>query len=158
MPRHQHAHHARSSTRPRSVLVAGALCALLAACGGSSGNPQAGLDTQAPVALTPAQPASASGGNALTGPVNEVELRKAVERYGLTKQRSVGYYDFAGADLNGDGRPEAIVLFTGADWCVQTGCSLVVFQEETVGLQGDFARHPRASAAFDRTGEQFRLA
>jgi hypothetical protein len=38
-------------------------------------------------------------------------------------------------DLNGDGKAEAVVLFSGTDWCQKTGCSLVVFQKEAVGYK-----------------------
>jgi hypothetical protein len=106
----------------------------LAACGASSGQ-DAALNAQTPIALTPKQDAASSAPGALAGKVNEAELRKAVERYNLAKQRTPGAYDFTGVDLNGDGKPEALVLFTGADWCQKTGCSLVVFQEEQVGYR-----------------------
>ena len=107
----------------------------LAACGASSVVPEtSALNTQAPIALTPKQDASGAPG-ALAGKVNEPELRKAVERYNLAKQRTPGPYDFAGVDLNGDGKSEAVVLFSGPDWCQKTGCSLVVFQEEEVGYR-----------------------
>lgn len=119
----------------RSIALAAAFsAALLTACGGSSSGPEAsGLNAPAPTALRPSQNAAAN--QALTGPVNEGELRKAIERYRVTKQRSASHYDFAGADLNGDGRPEALVLFSGQDWCVRTGCSLVIFQEEETGYK-----------------------
>ncbi|WP_088347453.1 MULTISPECIES: hypothetical protein [Rhodomicrobium] len=106
----------------------------LAGCGGGSSAP-AGLTSDAPIALTPKADASPGGGGALAGKVNEPELRRAVELYGITKKRDPGQYDFAGVDLNGDGRPEAIVLFSGNDWCQKTGCSLVVFQQESVGYR-----------------------
>jgi hypothetical protein len=120
------------------AVISAALClGLLTACGGttSPGSETGDLNTQAPIALTPDRDASAGPGNALTGPVDQVELRKAIERYRLTKQRGVSKVDFAGADLNGDGRAEAIVLFDGEDWCVQTGCSLVIFQQEETGYR-----------------------
>ncbi|MGD9868272.1 MAG: hypothetical protein AB7U38_09780, partial [Hyphomicrobiales bacterium] len=41
----------------------------------------------------------------------------------------------AGADLNGDGGPEAVVLFEGRDWCASTGCSLAVFRREDQGFR-----------------------
>lgn len=113
--------------------IAPALVALaLAGCGGGSNPDSSALNAQAPIALTPKQD-SASG--ALSGKVNEAELRKAVERYNLAKQRTPGAYDVAGVDLNGDGKSEAIVMFSGPDWCQKTGCSLVVFQEEQVGYR-----------------------
>jgi hypothetical protein len=111
-----------------------ALVAIFALAGcGASGNPDSSaLNAEAPIALTPKQD-TAPG--ALSGKVNEPELRKAVERYNLAKQRTPGPYDFAGVDLNGDGKSEAIVMFAGPDWCQKTGCSLVIFQEEQVGYR-----------------------
>ncbi len=118
---------------PRVAFAAMLCLGLLTACGHSSGSDTA-LTAPAPISLTPKRDAAAPS-NALTGPVNEGELRKAVERYRLTKQRNRSHYDYAGADLNGDGRPEAVVLFAGQDWCLRTGCSLVVFQEGTTGFR-----------------------
>jgi DNA-binding transcriptional regulator YdaS (Cro superfamily) len=108
------------------------LCSALAGCTGS-GETEVSLNAPTPVSLTPQRDPAAA--NALTGPVNEAELRKAVERYRLTKQRNASQIDFAGADLNGDGRSEALVLFSGPDWCLRTGCSLVIFQEHETGYR-----------------------
>jgi hypothetical protein len=126
----------------RSGAVRGlALAALLAlaACGSTSLTSQPDVppsDEAAPIALTPkTSPQGDGGGNALTAKVEDGELRKAIERYRITKQRGESTYDFAGVDLTGDGRPEALVLFTGADWCQKTGCSLVIFQREQVGYK-----------------------
>ncbi len=83
----------------------------------------------------PKRDPSAGSGYALTAPVDETELRKAVERYRISRQRGDSQIDYAGVDLNGDGKPEAVVLFAGDDWCVQTGCSLVVFQNEATGFR-----------------------
>jgi hypothetical protein len=116
-----------------AVTMAAACAVLLTACGGERTETAALTSNAAPVALTPKATASSAG--ALTGPVNDAELRKAVDRYRVTKQRTESQYDFAGVDLNGDGKSEALVLFSGQDWCVQTGCSLVVFQEEATGYK-----------------------
>lgn len=118
------------------VKIIPALVAVLALAGCGATNPDsAALSDQGPIALTPKQDTASGAPGALAGKVNEPELRKAVERYNLSKQRTPGPYDFAGVDLNGDGKSEAIVLFSGADWCQKTGCSLVVFQEEQVGYR-----------------------
>lgn len=112
---------------------------LLAGCGGGIGGPEAPAEDQAPIALAPKSTGSTPDGGSSSGvsavKLKEAELRKAVDRYRITKQRAESPYDFAGVDLNGDGRPEAVVLFTGADWCQKTGCSLVVFQEEQFGFR-----------------------
>jgi hypothetical protein len=120
------------AARPEVFAALFAVCAL-AGCGAGS-SPDSALSPQGPIALTPKQDAS-GGSAALAGTVNEPELRKAVERYNLTKRRAAGPYDFVGVDLNGDGKSEALVMFSGPDWCQKTGCSLVVFQEEEVGYR-----------------------
>lgn len=119
-----------------SCLVAASLCLTLAACGGGGGPaPDASLgNAAAPIALTPKND-NAGGSNALTAGVDEAELAKAVERYRVTKQRNQGNYQSTGVDLNGDGTPEAVVVFSGEDWCVNTGCSLVIFQKQEFGYR-----------------------
>ena len=117
-------------------LILAALPIAFAGCGGSSSGESALLNTAAPTTLTPKRDETAAGGgNALIASVDEPELRKAVERYRLTKRRGQSHIDFAGVDLNSDGNPEALVLFAGEDWCLKTGCSLVVFQLEKTGYR-----------------------
>jgi hypothetical protein len=111
-----------------------AVAVALAACGGGNSTDSA-LTAQGPIALTPKQDAGSAAPGVLSGKLNEPELRKAVERYNLAKQRTPGPYNFAAIDLNGDGKSEVLVLFTGPDWCQKTGCSLAVFQEEEVGYR-----------------------
>lgn len=107
----------------------------LAGCGASSeGDGGGSLTTEAPLALTP-QRTDTGGSNALIAPVDEAQLRQAIERYRISKSRGEANVDNAGVDLNGDGKPEALVLFAGQDWCLQTGCSLVVFQLEANGYR-----------------------
>lgn len=119
------------------ALACAGLMAGLAGCGASSSG-GIGADgtvaTAAPVALTPKH-TDTGGSNALIAPVNDAELRKAVERYRISKNRGRANVDTAGVDLNGDGNPEALVLFAGDDWCLQTGCSMVVFQLEATGYR-----------------------
>lgn len=90
----------------------------------------------APVVITPkradgSQPAQA----VFAGAIDQTELNKAIERYRITKNRAASPFDVGAGDLNGDGRPEAVVLFTGDDWCLPTGCSLVVFQSQEFGYR-----------------------
>ncbi len=123
-----------SRAKPLALIICAAGLMTMAGCG-SSGS-ETSLTAQGPVALTPAPEASGGGGpTALVGKIDEAELRQAVDRYRLVKQRAPAQYDFAGVDLNGDGRPEAVVLFAGPDWCQRTGCSMVVFQQEKVGYR-----------------------
>jgi len=116
------------------ALACAAILAGLSGCGASPGGDGETLSTAAPVALIPNR-TDTGGSNALIAPVNDAELRKAVERYRISKNRGEANIDTAGVDLNGDGSPEALVLFAGKDWCVQTGCSLVVFQLEATGYR-----------------------
>lgn len=119
------------------ALACATILAGLAGCGASSsgGYGESGASyTAAPVALTPKR-TETGGGNALIAPIDQAELRKAVERYRISKNRGEANIDNTGVDLNGDGKPEALVLFAGEDWCLQTGCSLVVFQLEATGYR-----------------------
>ena len=116
------------------AMMAGAI-GLMALAGCGSSGPNSSLNAHAPVALTPSKDPAAGGAAALVGKIDEAELRQAIDRYGIVKQRKPAQFDFAGIDLNGDGRPEAVVLFAGQDWCQRTGCSLVVFQQEQVGYR-----------------------
>lgn len=68
-------------------------------------------------------------------PLDEAEVRKAVETYRINKDRAKSPYEFAGADLNGDGVPEAVVLFSGQDWCAATGCSLAILKDGPHGFR-----------------------
>lgn len=118
-----------------SVFAAITCTVFIAGCGSSSTGPESELSAGAPVALTPKRDPNEAGNNALIAAVDDAELRKAVERYRISKQRGESYTDTAGVDLNGDGQPEALVLFAGDDWCLETGCSLVVFQKENTGFR-----------------------
>jgi hypothetical protein len=67
--------------------------------------------------------------------VNQDELSKAVEQFRAARKKAAGPSTQAGADLNGDGRAEALVLLSGQDWCSPKGCTLVVFQPDGAGFQ-----------------------
>lgn len=119
------------------VIFAGGLC-VLSACGNMQSQPEvsAGETQRGPVMLAPKRSADSEGAQAsYAGAVDPAELGKAIERYRLSKKREVSPYETGVADLNGDGRPEAVVLFTGQDWCIKTGCSLVVFQAQEFGFR-----------------------
>ena len=126
--------------RLRGAALITAMAAMLAlgGCGGGGGGilgSSPASETEAPIALTPRGGGAQGSGNTLTGKIDQTELRKAIERYRIIKKRSASRYKSAAADLNGDGRVEAIVLFSGEDWCKKTGCSLVVFQMERTGFR-----------------------
>ena len=121
--------------------VAGvALALLLSGCGGGSGgrgNPSAGITSTgpAPVQLGGA-PATGAGVQAsVLGPLDEMLVRRTIENYRISKKRAKGPYKLVGADLNGDGVREAVVLFQGKDWCTRTGCSMAVFQSFKHGFR-----------------------
>ncbi len=85
----------------------------------------------APVALSPRRATS----QIITMAVNQDDVAKAVERLRITKKKSDSPFEQAGADLNSDGRAEALVLLTGADWCSPQGCTLAVFQPSEAGFR-----------------------
>ncbi|PAP75525.1 hypothetical protein [Rubrivirga marina] len=51
----------------------------------------------------------------------------------------------AWTDLNGDGRDDALVYLTGADWCGSSGCTVLVF-EQLDGIDADEFGRFRAAA------------
>ena len=117
----------------RLVLCTGGTALLLAGCagGGSRGGPSAGVATTAAAPLQLGGNRNAPGGatrQSVLGPLDDALIRRAIKNYRLSKKRAKGPYKLVGADLNGDGVREAIVLFEGKDWCTRTGCSLVIFQ------------------------------
>ena len=98
---------------------------ILAGCGGGSGSrgaPSAGIasNTSAPVQLGGAPSAGAGVQRSVLGPLDELLVRRAIENYRISKKRAKGPYQLVGADLNGNGVREAIVLFQGKDWCTRT--------------------------------------
>lgn len=113
------------------VSVLGGVLLLVSACGGGGRNaPTANVsgNTAAPVQLGGSADSPARQQTSLVGPVDEAQARKAIENYRLSKNRAAAPYQLAGVDLNGDGTREAVVLFSGKDWCTNTGCSMAVFQ------------------------------
>ena len=104
---------------------------LLSACGGGSrSGPSAGMATNSagPVQLGGASVAAGATSASVIGPLDDAAARRAIENYRTSKKRAASRYQLVGADLNGDGVREAVVLFQGKDWCTRTGCSMTVFQ------------------------------
>lgn len=130
-----------SSLPSRAPLLALAL--LLAGCGGSATesmrethaavadiNNAVSMKEEKPVALTRAKDASVP---ADAGRIDEASIRPAIEAYARGRNETAGSFVLAGADLNGDGRAEALVLFTGERWCHPHGCPLAIFEKGTTG-------------------------
>jgi hypothetical protein len=121
------------------------LATLLAACQGPGGqnggvfSSSGGAGGRGPVQLlNPAESAAgegSAGGVSARREVNEKELARAIELYRLNKKQKPSPYRSAGADLNGDGQPEALVLLEGEDWCAKTGCTLAIFIGRSVGFR-----------------------
>jgi hypothetical protein len=58
------------------------------------------------------------------------QLRALIEaKYGEVRPFR---YKIASADLNGDGKPEAVVMLIGDDWCGTSGCTLVILEKTSV--------------------------
>jgi len=133
----------RSSERPLGGLARpcrmmfGLAAALLAAgCASQNASAPDEISSGQPVALAPPSELRSSATPGVTlGEVNKAELAKAIERYRISMERSESPVQTAGVDLTGDGRPEALVLFTGADWCTTTGCSFIVFRATETGYE-----------------------
>lgn len=135
-------------------LVGMTMSMILSGCGGSGGRnaPTAGITNTAPAPVQlGGAPISGSAQASVLGPLDEALVRRAIENYRLSKKRAKGPYQLAGADLNGDGVREAIVLFQGKDWCTRTGCSLAVFQSFNHGFRV-ISRTVRAKAPVEVTG------
>jgi hypothetical protein len=56
-------------------------------------------------------------------------VRSYFERLSVPEDKTAGYFD-AFVDLNGDGKPEAIVYITGQSWCGSGGCTLLILTPE----------------------------
>jgi hypothetical protein len=121
------------------AVAAGSVLALaLTGCGGGGrSGPSGGIanDPAAPVQIGRTGGVQTTARTSVLGQLNEALVHKAVENYRLSKKRAKGAYRFAGADLNGDGKYEAIVLFQGKDWCTKTGCSMAIFQNFSHGFR-----------------------
>ncbi len=109
---------------------------LLAGCGGAARTSGA-LPGQgaAPLELGARVRAPGAGAPSVLSVLDEVRVRQGIENYRINKKRTPGPMQIAGADLNEDGVPEALVLFGGKDWCAPTGCSLAVFKADSRGYK-----------------------
>ncbi len=132
----------------RSLALVASLL-LLSGCQGSGGNgavlsSASSSNGERPVQLVNAQTSQTSGqpeGSLSEPPLsvrlefNETELAKAVERYRLNKKQKKSSYRSVGADLDGDGKAEILVLLEGQDWCAKTGCTLAIFTSGRTGYR-----------------------
>ena len=125
--------HYRVSKAGGLFAACAAILAVLGGCGGSANRPQIATSGEG---ARPLQFNRGGGGqtSALTQ-IDEAALRRAIDNYRINKKRADGPFRFAGADLNGDGTGEALVLFSGKDWCTNTGCSLAIFRRGQHGFQ-----------------------
>lgn len=67
----------------------------------------------------------------------ERALHRAINRSddSATRSESEGRYFYNLVDLNGDGRPEALVYLMGQEFCGTGGCNLLVFQPVNDGYR-----------------------
>lgn len=119
------------------IIAAGLGASLLAAgCASQSVSAPDELSSGRPVALAPPTELRSSASPGVTlADVDEAELAKAIERYRISMERGESPVQTAGVDLTGDGTPEALVLFSGQDWCTTTGCSFIVFRTTETGFE-----------------------
>lgn len=117
------------------VCAAFAAALIVAGCGGGSSRNSnlAPGETSRPVQLGGGL--ASRGNDSVVGRLNEGEVRRSIDNYRINMKRDEGPYQLSGADLNGDGTAEAVVLFAGKDWCAATGCSLAVLQPGQHGYQ-----------------------
>ncbi len=119
--------------------IACVLCAvalLMSGCGNSSGP---GLESRSgPVRLDAPRRGPESAEQPIVSvlmPVDEARAHRAIENYRINKREKKSPYQFKGADLNGDGQAEILVLFTGGNWCAKTGCTLAVLTPGSPGYR-----------------------
>ncbi len=123
----------------QALVCAGVLLVGLLGCAQSGGAGDPALWPQA----APGEPISLIRTGSLPKPpppppnaVDEPLLRRVVAHYKMNRRlRTSGQFAHAGADLNGNGRGEALVLLNGADTCNKAGCRLVVFVRTDVGYR-----------------------
>ncbi len=67
--------------------------------------------------------------------LDQEDIKKAIYRFRLEANIKSGTQRILGADLNGDGVGEGLVYFVGDEWCISTGCTLVVFAKGVNGFR-----------------------
>jgi len=122
------------------VPLAGVAMAVAACSGGNTGSTSAGATASGfaasdnePISLV--QRRSVDFGERVAMALPEADVKKAVDRYRINKGVSESPYASAGADLDGDGRPEALIYLTGPEWCRSTGCTLLVLKQGDRGYR-----------------------
>ncbi len=120
----------------------------LSACSNNSGNNFMTNDgiAQAPLDLNKAKEKSKDGqstslnnnefgAQSVKLSINQQDIKKAIHRYRLKAKIDTGTQQIIGADLNGDAIAEGLVLFKGDEWCISTGCTLVIFSKGPNGFR-----------------------
>ena len=128
-------------------IIIGCVCLFLAACSNNSNN---GLNSGDGISLGPIdlsstkekeeadQSAALNGENSADSvkrAINQADIKKAIHRFRLAAKIDSGTPQIIGADLNGDGVGEGLVLFKGDEWCISTGCTLVIFSKGANGFR-----------------------
>ncbi len=67
--------------------------------------------------------------------IRQVAINRSIKNYQVSKKLPPSPFRTIGADLNGDGKAEALVYFTGKDWCTLSGCTLVIFTPVRYGYK-----------------------
>lgn len=132
----------------RQYLICGCICLLLAACSNSTSNN--GLNSGDGISLGPIDLSSTkektetdtsvalngeNNADSVKHSINQTDIKKAIHRFRLETKIESGTPEIIGADLNGDGIGEGLVLFKGDEWCISTGCTLVIFAKGTNGFR-----------------------
>ena len=120
----------------------------LSACSNNAGNNFITNDgvAQAPLDLNKAKEKSTDsqvtslnnnplGADSVKQSINQTDIKKAIHRYRLRAKIDTGTQQIIGADLNGDAIAEGLVLFKGDEWCISTGCTLVIFSKGPNGFR-----------------------